>query len=166
MCFQLVISGICFFLAEHFESTFNCSIFFIFFFFPLLSMQLSWAAGGASVCAGQQPAEGGSLLPPQPPARGLLEEHQEQHSAPQGWGLPWKKCSGPLQIPEHTSHGWVDAARLSVEGISRGNADFARGKSVLRLNQKSQGRSGYLILLVTVCQNPECCESSSKNVSE
>lgn len=46
-----------------------------FSFFPLVSMQLSWAAGGAPVCAGQQPAEGGSLLPPQSPARGLLEEH-------------------------------------------------------------------------------------------
>lgn len=68
-------------------------------------MQLPWAAGGASVCAGQQPAESGSLLPPQPPARRVLEEQQEQHSAPEVWGLPWQECGGPLQIPKHTSHG-------------------------------------------------------------
>lgn len=34
------------------------------------------------------------------------------------------------------------------------------------LNQKSQGISGCLMLLVTVCQNPEWYESSSKNVNE
>lgn len=38
------------------------------------------------------------------------------------------------------------------------------------LNQKSQGVSGYLMItsvtLVTMCQNPEWYESSSKNVNE
>lgn len=140
-----------FFIAEHFEINCNCSI--LIFFSPLLWLQLPWAAGGASGCAGQQPAEGGSLLPPQSPARGLLEKHQNQHPAAQVWGLPWQKRRGPLQIPEHTSHGWVFAARLCLERIPPRNSYFCQ-REISDSVESKVSRYKWLSDVIG-CQNPD-----------